>query len=444
MKFIRSLYLILVVPAFIYGADAKFSQTIYDRHQEMTEYYQTQEKKPDISIWDRKYLLGNWGGIRKDMAARGITVAGTYVTDDVANPIGGEARGFSYAGSIGVDLDFDFEKLCGKKGLDFYIAMVFRSGNSLSGKKIGNQFPVQQVYGGQNFRFDQIFFRQRAFNDKLVIDVGRLNAADDFLQSPLYYKYVSNAFDGNPIGVFFNNTFNAYPNATWGAIIKVNLPKFEGKFGVYNGNKNVSANRWHGLNFHFSSTDGAQLTSELGYIHDDLPGSKGYPGHYRVGGYYFTKAKEHFLGGQTNFNYGYYFLVDQAVFRTGYDGLITPFVALLLAPKNRNMFPFFLSSGIVFQGLIQSRPKDFFSLGCAYGKYSSDLSKREEQNKANNDPGEFGIIPQSFETVLEMSYMFQINQWCEIQPDIQYVINPKGKGTVANALVIGMQTKLVF
>ena len=404
-------------------ADSAYSHTIHHRHKKMGAYFEDEDYTNGP---DRKYMTGGWAGARKKLADRGITFASSYVVDTLGNPVGGKAHGLAYAGSLGADVNLNFEKLCGVKGFDFYLGVVFRTGTSLSGKKIDNQFPVQQNYGGQNFRFDQIFFRKKWLDGKIVGEIGRLNAGDNFLQSPLYYKYVSNAFDGNPIGVFFNNAFTAYPNATWGALLLFNYPNFEAKIGVYNGNKEVSQNRWHGLNFQFKSTDGAQLTGEVGYVK-----TGDYPGHYRIGGMYFTKDKAHFVGnGRGPGNYTLYLLIDQVIAKG-----VTPFAALLFSPKDRNKFPFFISSGITFDGIIPSRKDDFLALGVAYGRYSRKLNVSQALQ---------GEIEQNFETVIELNYKIQVTRWFEFQPDLQYIINPKGLGLYPNALAVGFQSKLVF
>ena len=53
-------------------------------------------------------------------------------------------------------------------------------------------------------------------------EVGRIAAGDDFLVSPYNYVFVQNGFDGNPVGIFFNAPgMTAYPNATWGGLVKV-------------------------------------------------------------------------------------------------------------------------------------------------------------------------------------------------------------------------------
>lgn len=64
------------------------------------------------------------------------------------------------------------------------------------------------------------------FDDQLNLTYGRLSATDDFLTSPLYCQFVSNAICGQPAAPFFNmpNGITAYPGATWGARARYHVP----------------------------------------------------------------------------------------------------------------------------------------------------------------------------------------------------------------------------
>jgi porin len=117
----------------------------------------------------------------------------------------------------------------------------------------------------------------------------------------------------------------------------------------------------------------------------------------------------------------------------------TPFGAFLWAPKDRNHFPFFLATGFLYRGTAPSRSQDAIAFGVAYGAYSENLRNVQKQAKAQGLLGPYGNRPQTAETLLELNYWAQVTKWLAIVPDIQYIINPKGYGTIKNALVLGMQ-----
>ena len=81
----------------------------------------------------------------------GIVPTLTFVTDSLGNPSGGKEQGFTTANNVGLDLNFDLEKLCGLEGGSFLLSMSYRFGGSLSANYIHNVFTVQQVFGGETF-----------------------------------------------------------------------------------------------------------------------------------------------------------------------------------------------------------------------------------------------------------------------------------------------------
>jgi porin len=126
------------------------------------------------------------------------------------------------------------------------------------------------------------------------------------------------------------------------------------------------------------------------------------------------------------------------------DQGLTYFAALLFAPKDRNRFPFFLSTGFVYQGVTTRRPLDAISFGVAYGSYSSDLRSAQRIARSTRVDGCFSTCSQTAETVLEANYWIQVNKWLALTPDVQYIINPKGFGVIKNALVLGMQVSVAI
>lgn len=404
-------------------------------------YIDNEEKK----LFKRKFLTGDWGGLRTRLRDLGIVPTMTYVADFQGNPSGGDKKGFAYFHNIGLNLLIHTEKLMGWNGGRIHISASQRSGRSLTKRDIGNTFNVAQLCCGRTFKLVDLSIQQSLFEDKLNIRLGRIAGGDEFLSSPLYWLFVQNGIDGNPVGIFFNVGFSAYPNATWGARIK-SRPTKESYImaGVYNANPDRTKNKHHGADFSF---DGPYLViAETGYHPNVLLESKGLPGGYKIGGYYQSGDFTNFTnpGSTKNGNYGFYILLDQMIYRekgsekNSHQGL-HPFVSLLFAPDSEiNTFPFFMNGGLVYKGLLPGRNNDYSGFAFVYGKYSNKLSSPGSQ------PTEFSLVSQitgeeDFEMVLEWMYKIQLTEWLNIQPDVQYIIKPGGTGDIPNALVIGFQ-----
>ena len=216
-------------------------------------------------ILPREHLLGDWYGTRTWLEDQGIVPTLTFVTDSLGNPSGGKEQGFTTANNVGLDLNFDLEKLCGLEGGSFLLSMSYRFGGSLSANYIHNVFTVQQVFGGETFHLINLAYQQKLFDDRVELRLGRIGAGDDFLVSPYNYVFVQNGFDGNPVGIFFNSPgMTAYPNDTWGALVKVRpTARTYIMGGVYNGDPSIRDNSNHGVDF---SMDGPLFAiAEIAY-----------------------------------------------------------------------------------------------------------------------------------------------------------------------------------
>lgn len=434
-------FLLLGMSAFA-SVQEERSKSNHQFHQKLYDYYNVQ---PGLKPPTLQTMTGDWNGARTYLENHGVEINSSFVSDNVGNPVGGEARGFTYTGSFGVGLGIDFGKAAGWTGTKFYGSVVWRTGTNLSRTKIHNQFTVQQVYGSQTVKLNELYLQQALWSGTMIAKAGRLDAGNDFLASPLYGQFVNNAFDGNPVAVFNNfASFTAYPNASWGAYLAIYpISQLIFKFAVYNANSHIFLNKYHGINFTLESTNGVIWITEWAWVPNQNRGDTGLPGNYKVGFFYQTGAATVFsTNTPTNGDYCGYILFDQMIYRPNGPGTeegLTPFIALLFAPENRNLFPFFCTAGLVYRGLIQGRPRDTTNFGVAYGHYSSEREAVQRSARKSGLIGPFGNRPQSAETVLEFNHWFQINDWFTFTPDVQYVINPKGYGTIPNALVVGAQ-----
>jgi porin len=397
-------------------------------------------------ILPREHLFGDWFGTRTWLEDRGITPTFTFVTDSLGNPTGGSQQGFTTANNLGLDLNFDLDKIAGLEGGSFLLSMSYRFGGSLSANYIHNVFTVQQVFGGETFRVVNVAYRQKLFDDRVEFRLGRIAAGDDFLVSPYNYVFVQNGFDGNPVAIFFNSPgMTAYPNDTWGALVKVRpTERTYIMGGVYNGDPSIRDNDHNGLDF---SMNGPLFAiGEVGYQLNGQPSDHGLIGNYKAGFWYdnglFTDFK---TGAVSRGNWGFYTLFDQVLVRFGEEGSnrgLGVTGSFLLSPdQSVSEMPYFVTAAVVARGLFPSRPVDLLGLGIVHGRFSNDLqdSQREAQ-QLNPDVG-----VQERETVVELTYRIALRKSAVFfQPDLQYIIRPGGTGQISDALVLGAQIGVNF
>lgn len=410
------------------------------------------QTRPFILTLPRDHLLGDWAGLIPELAAMGITPTLSYESNTASNLSGGKSRGLSYADNIGLQLSFDLNKIAGIDGGTFVVSMSQRDGTSLSKKFVGNAFTIQQVYGGQTFHLIDVEYQQKLFNDRVEISLGRVAAGDDFFVSAYDYLFMQNAFDGNPVGVFFNSPgMTAYPNATWGARIKVSpSQRTYVMAGIYNGDPAIRANNNHGAELSWNGPLFA--IAEAGYINNGLPGDSQLFGDYKAGMWYDDSAYTDYrtvgyttAAGTKRGNWGMYSLFDQVLVpfaEPGSNRGLGIFGSLLISPdESVSQMPYFFTAGIACRGISAARPRDLCGLGVVFGEFSSDLANAEEREQLLTP----GTGVQNHESVVELTYRFSArNGTIFIQPDIQYVIRPGGTGQIDNAFVIGCQAGINF
>lgn len=410
-----------------------------------------QTRSFELSI-PRAHLLGDWAGILPKLEDFGITPTLSYMSNLAGNPTGGRSQGFTYTDNIGFQLDFDLNKIAGIDGASFLVSMSQRNGASDTHKFIGNTFTVQQVYGGQTFHLIDVAYNQKLFHDRVDFSIGRIAAGDDFLVCVYDYLFMQNGFDGNPVGIFFNAPgMSAYPNATWGARLRVRpTDRTYVMGGVYNGDASIRADDNHGADMSLGGPVFAMM--EAGYIRNGLPGDSQMLGHYKVGGWYDgnTYTNYNSAGYSTptrtkQGNWGFYGMFDQVMIPFGEPksnrGLGIFGSALISPDQSVSQMPFFFTAGVACRGIAESRSRDVLGLGVVYGEFSSDLAHSQEREQLLNPT----IGVQRRESVIELTYRINsANGAVFFQPDLQYVIRPGGTGQYNDALVLGAQIGINF
>jgi len=415
--------------------------------------------KAGASKYDTTTMTGSWGGLRDEWEAKGVTIGSGFMADVFSNPIGGKYRGTAYTHSWGADLTVDLEKAAHLEGWKVHMSGLWRVGRDLAADKIGNVFRPSCLYGHQQVRFYSLDVEKRMFDNMVSFKFGRMAPGDDFGQSPLYWLAINNAIDGNPISLPINLPFLTYPNAVWGMRAKIDWTKiFYTTTGVYNGDSNVQRDTMHGLDLSLNLHKGVLIVHEFAMKPNDFKGAQGLPGHYKIGAYYHTgNFDDQYKDGQGNSyvvtgrppkthqgNYGFYFHLDQMLYREGGPGTdrgFTPFIALTLAPPDTNQFTILVESGLVYKGLFAGRKNDTTTLGFAYGKWSNTLADSQRDDR---DIKKSGLDPQIFEAMFELTHRFQLTPWCYFQPSVQYLINPGGRGDISDAVAIGSRLGLTF
>ncbi|RBP41348.1 OprB family porin [Roseimicrobium gellanilyticum] len=418
------------------------------------------------------YLLGDWGGLRTDLANNGLSFELFYIGSMPTNMHGGIEEGTVYQGAMLMIADFDTEKAGLWKGGRLHVSGVDLHGELFSKNHVGDFNKSNLVDFENDFRLWEAYYEQK-LGDSLTVKLGLMTADADFILPDFYHSLsnitflnqtfffptlVFNLYDipGFPVG---NHALNSSPYGSLGAVVKWNPDKkFYMNFGIYDGEPNLGDG---GTDFSLSDDQGALMFFETG-IRWNVEGSKCLPGDLKLGAFYHTDEFSDVYDVVTSFaglssgakthdgNYGFYALLEQMLVcesgceadlgRAGCQGLYS-FLRFTGAPADRNLTQFGVDGGFVWRGLIPTRDYDTLGIGGSYLQMSDDI--RRGQKLVNKlAPGSFVVA--DYEAAIEVNYKVQLAAWWTIQPSFQYAMHPGGSGEIENAWVFILQSTLRF
>jgi len=387
-------------------------------------------------------MIGTWGGARTHMLERGFIFRGAYISETAWNPTGGNAPGsVRYAQAVRFGFDIDMNKAVGFAGNQFHFTLEDRVGRSLTADKIGNRFAVQEIYGfGQNFRLAEMSFEQDLFSRRVNVKVGFYSPGNEFGVSPYYCYFQSVSFCGHVPNLAASSGWTNYPSGRWGGRGKFWLIDqfFYLTTGVFQVNPTYNQKN-NGFKMDWSGTTGALVPVELGI--QTGREKNGLPGNFKIGGYYDTSPATDqsnptiiHQGGR----YGGYISADQLIYRppNGIGGL-TAFVQYGMSDQTTAPMPTALQIGLVYEGLIPTRPKDVLVFGVTRG----ETNKYKRQAATTRF-----FTPPSAEAVFELNYGLQATPWCIVRPNIQFVRSPGAFSfkQVPDVWVVGLQLRLTL
>ncbi len=442
-----------------------FAITIVDgaaRKSSVEQENSTEKQSCFCSWFNWQTATGDWNGFRNTLENKGVTISANYTTDINGNPTGGLKKSAAYAGFLDVSIALDFEKMFSLKGLALTIGNYLASGKNLS-NDIGNFFLVQEIYAPGNYFFGELDLSLSLFNDKLVLEAGRLFAGDVFVTNELWQYYVNGGINDNLNSIGTNIFFPAFNIAAWAVRISYQPNKhWQLIGGIYDANPKVEDINKHGLYFSFDMDKGCLALGQITYKHHQSKEENGLPGSATFGSYY-ESSKFPELADATKShrgNYGLYFIFDQMLLSgdwpdfegpqhlsskaTYADKAKHPYHRQTVVSKDRpagltlwggayfapresiNTQIYQLAGGLLYQGFFPSRAHDVTAFGVILGKFSDQLAG------------------QGTETVLELNHRLQVGPWFYITPDIQYIIKPNGQSNISDALVLGLEISANF
>lgn len=413
-------------------------------------------------IWTRSTLSGDWGGIRNQLAEKGVTfdLSITQVGQGVVD--GGKSGAWQYGGRGDIVMNVDSQKLGLWPGAFLNLEAEGNWASSVNGNT-GALMTVNtsQVLPlpGENFDLISLNFSQ-FLSPYFGLTIGKYATVtahsgdmNEFAHGKGDTQFMNFAFNFNPLLAV------TVPYSTLGTGVIV-LPTKDPKEAIVNvmvfqanGQPNTSG---------FGNLDGNKIVlAASGRLRTDffsLTGHQSFGTTFsnkkftsmdqRLGSIIETRA----LSGEKG-SWNIYYNFDQYLYepKKGADRGVGLFGRLGVSDGNPNFMKFFGSFGVGGKGVFESRPLDQFGLGYYFINIANPTIQGPLQTKSFLRD-EYGF---------EAYYNFAITPWLKLTPDIQIIRGAQkekiqigqdllglpvitGRKSIGTATILGLRLQMVF
>ena len=421
----------------------------------------------------RQNMLGDIGGLRSLLAKGGMTLGITETSEWLNNSRGGLKTGSAYDGLTTVTLKMDTLTAFGLPGGTINVSGVNIHGRNLGESNIGSLQTASGIEADATTRLWEAWYQQKFLDETVDVKVGQQSIDQEFMVSQYASTFVNTMF-GWPAVPSYDMPAGgpAYPLSALGVRLRVHpTDEITLLAGVFDGNPagtsegDPQKQNAHGTNFNVN--DGALYIAELQYGLNQPSlgmvenGSKvGLPGTYKLGAWYNTEkfadqrygtdglslANPNSNGDpvQHKGDYSFYAVADQMIWHLAPDSArsVGVFARVMGAPGDRNLLSFSANAGVTLTAPFLGRDLDMVSLGMGYTQVGNSIHNLDE---------DAGDRVRTHETYVEATYQYQLTPWMQLQPDIQYTMNP-GAGqspddptqTLRNTVVWGLRTNITL
>lgn len=380
-------------------------------------------------------LLGNIGGLRAVLGNIGITLNVTDSENLLGSLAGGIKQGATLQGVTTGEMEIDTGKAFGLPGGTFHITALQIHGRSLSPYYLDDLQAANGNEAEDTTRLWELWYDQAFDAGRFDLKLGRQSIDNEFILSRFSGLFV-NTMAGWPLlpSEDLYGGGPAYPLSSLGVRIQAKPADSTTILaGVFDDNPggggfSADAQRLNGAGARFNLNTGALFIAELQYAVD-----RKLPGIYKIGVWYDTGyfPDQRFstnglslaspagsgLPEMHKGNESLYGVVDQTVWQSAADTArnLNLFGRIMGAPDDHNLIDFSFNGGVTYAAPLPGRDNDQAGLDLGIGRVSSRAAALDRDQ---------GTIARGVETLLELTYQAQVTPWLQLQPDLQYVINP--------------------
>ncbi len=381
-------------------------------------------------------ILGEIKNGRAALEEKGISLKPVYTVEYFAVTQGGLQRDDTYLSNLDLILTIDTTPLGLWDDGTFLVHILDNAGGKkLTGAIVGDTQGVSNIEAPRITRVYQLWYEHRWLEKKLSVLAGIHDFNSEFNVTDYGLLFINSSFGiGHEISK--GSRSSIFPLAAPALRVKI-LPTDEWQvlFAAYDGDPGDPNVGRHFPRSDFDHEGGVFLVCEQGYFFDP----EGLPGFFKLGVWHntgqFNDVVRQDEGGQAikhDGDTGGYLVVDKMLYREKEDEGLGFFLQFGSNSKDVNEVNTYVGAGIHYRGLIPGRDQDEAGIAVAHAIVNEDLVNASSGGRDD------------FETAIEATYKAQITDEINIQPDIQYVVNPGAATNVEDAWVFGMRFKMAL
>lgn len=365
-----------------------------------------------------------------------FTFTAAYTADLLDDASGGISPGGSYVDLLKLSAAYDGAN-AGHDGLTGLISIEHQFGSQFTAQRVG---AIQAISASEaqpgTLRLYEAWGQQEVLSGQGGVKVGLidLNSTFDVQETAALFLNASNGI-GPDIGDTGLNGPSDYPTPAL-AVTSFYRPAegWTAQVGVFDG---VAGDPAHRGDFIALQVDGALIIGQIEKRFGDTA-------RIEVGAWTYTaefpsldNIGPNGVGRSVGGNDGVYGLLEGQLMPKpgGGDGGLAGWIRAGFANGNINPIANYASTGLVYTGLIAGRDKD--EIGVSIARAGLGSGARDQGHLEGRRIG-------AAETNLETTYRYVVSDWLNVQPDLQYVINPHGDVHIPDALVVGLRLSFTY
>lgn len=405
-------------------ASVMSNSAVFSQEHEHTGHSHPGQTHEAESWWHQPGLTEGWRAGRERLEARGIVPYATYIGEFFANSGGGSGDGSAWAALLDFGVEVDLDKFIGWEGGVFYVNAFYFDGNDVSGDFVGDFNAVSNLYTTTSFNVYNIFLQQSLGDGSTWFKVGQIALDDDFMVSETSLLFINASF--GPLPTQSGNIgAPIYSLAAPGVVVYTEPTEdWYLQAAVYAGDAGPAESDNQGFDWRTGGSAGWTWFAETGFHYAENDESV-----LKLGAYYHTGELENFSNGSTEDGlFSVYAVLDHRLVDASESACgASLFVRGGYVPEDElAAVQGYVDVGFALDGIF--REEDALGFAVSHTEFGDDFVAAEGGT--------------SSETVLELTYQTVLTQWCVIQPDIQYIVDPQSNGN--DSFVFGIRTELTF